>query len=111
MSTNSTLIHEWEDAPEDGRDPEDWPYPTRYSKSLITGDLADLIRARLGVEQHVPVMLTEEVVSGGYSEYTQENDYNHTLNVGEHTVELSAGWTSNGITALTDWLDKTEVTP
>lgn len=107
MSTNSTLIHEWEDAPEDGRDADEWPYPTRYYKSLITGDLADLIRKRLGVEPHVPVMLTEKVESGGYSEYTQENDYEHTLTVGGHTINLHVGWTGNGLTALTDWLDKT----
>lgn len=107
MSTNSTLMHEWSDQPEPGRSADDWPYPTRYSKSLITGDLADAIRARLGVEAHVPVIITEEVVSGGYSEYTQENDYNHTLTVGEHTVELRGSWTWNAITALTNWLDET----
>lgn len=107
MSTNSTLIHEWEDAPEGGRDPEEWPYPTRYSKSLITGDLADKIRDRLGAEQHVPVMITEKVESGGYSEYTQENDYYNTVTVGEHSVDLGSAWTGNGIMALTDWLDRT----
>lgn len=109
MSTNSTVIHEWEDAPEEGRNPEEWPYPTRHIKSLITGDLADKIRERLGVEHHVPVIIEEEVISGGYSEYTQENDYYHTITVGEHTVELSgAGW-DNGLTKLINWLDATEV--
>jgi len=107
MSTASTLMHEWSDQPEPGRDADDWPYPNRYSKSLITGDLADAIRTRLNVESHVPVIITEEVVSGGYSEYTQENDYNHTITVGEHTVELESSWTWNAITALTRWLDET----
>jgi len=108
MSTSSTTIHEWSDAPEDGRDPEEWPYPTRYSKSLITGDLADKIRERLGVESHVPVMITEEVVSGGYSEYTQENDYNHTITVGEHTLELQGSYSDNGLNKLINWLDSAE---
>lgn len=108
MSTNSTVVHEWEDAPADGRDPEEWPYPTRHIKSIITGDLADKIRARLDLEGHAPVFITETVTSGGYSEYTQENDYDHTITVGEHTVVLGSSWGSNGITKLTDWLDRTE---
>ena len=108
MSTNSTIIHEWQDAPEPGQDAYEWPYPNSYTKSLITGDLAGKIRERLGLESHVPVMITEKVVSGGYSEYTQENDYYHTITAGNETVELGSTWSSNGITALTDWLDKTE---
>jgi hypothetical protein len=108
-TTNSTIIHEWEDAPEDGSTAEEWPYPTRYSKSLITGELADRIRERLGQNAgKPPVFITEQVVSGGYSEYTQENDYYHTINVGSETVEIGPEWHGNGIRALTDWLDKTE---
>jgi len=108
-TTNSTIIHEWYDAPEDGRDADDWPYPTSYTKSIITGELADRIRERLGVDSSAPVFITETVESGGYSEYTQENDYSHTVQVGEHTLELAGScWTSNGITALINWLDKTE---
>jgi hypothetical protein len=108
MATNSTIIHTWEDSPELGRSADVWPYPTSYTKSLITGDLADKIRERLGAEPHVPVMLTEKRVSGGYSEYTQENDYEHTITVGNETVELESDWTGNGIVALTNWLDRTE---
>ena len=108
MSTASTLLHEWSDQPAPGRSADDWPYPNRYSKSLITGDLADLIRKRLGQPDHAPVMLTEKVESGGYSEYTQENDYHHTITVGPETVQLGSSWTGNGITTLTDWLDATE---
>jgi len=110
MSTNSTVIHEWEDAPKPGCEADEWPYPTRYAKSLITGDLADKIRERLGLDSHVPVFITEKVVSGGYSEYTQENDYSHTVTAGEHAVELGYTWDGNGVTALTDWLDALEET-
>jgi hypothetical protein len=108
MSTNSTIIHEWQDAPEPGGDADEWPYPTSYTKSLITGELADRIRERLGVDAPAPVFLTEKCVSGGYSEYTQENDYYHTIETGGHTVEMEAGWSWNPITSLINWLDKTE---
>lgn len=108
MSTSSTQMHEWADQPAPGRSANDWPYPTRYSTSLISGDLADLIRAKLGVDAHVPVIITEKAVSGGYSEYTQETDYHHTITVGEHAIQLEPSWARNGITALTDWLDGTD---
>jgi hypothetical protein len=110
MSTNSTLIHEWEDAPEPGRSSEDWPYPNRYAKSLITGDLADKIRERLELDSHVPVFITERVESGGYSEYTQESDYYHTITAGGYTVELGWSYSRNGINALTEWLDNQKET-
>lgn len=107
-ATNSTVIHEWSDAPEDGRDADDWPYPNHYIKSLITGELADRIRARLGQPDETPVFITETHISGGYSEYTQENDYEHTINCGAEVVELAAGWDSNGLNKLIKWLDQTK---
>jgi hypothetical protein len=106
--TNSTILIEWEDAPEVGRLASDWPYPTQYTKSLITGDLADRVRTRLGLTPEVPVLLTEERISGGYSEYTQETDYNHTITCGQHTIQLRSGYERNGLTSLLNWLDEVD---
>lgn len=104
--TQSVAIHEWSDPPEDGRDADEWPYPTRYQKSLVEGGLADAIRARLGRPASEPVFLTETVVSGGYSEYTQENDFYHTITVGDEVIEVQeGGWEDDGINALIRWLD------
>lgn len=106
MATNSTVVARWEDAPVFGRSASEWPYPTRYIKSLITGDLADAVRARLGLEEHVPVLITETAVSGGYSEYTQETDYTHVVEVGEYRIELGYSYWGNGLEELLKWLDE-----
>lgn len=106
--TTSTQLHSWSDAPKPGRSADDWPYPNRYSTSLITGELAALIRKRLGQAEDAPVVITERIESGGYSEYTQENDYYHTITVGGMTVDLGSSWSGNGIRHLTEWLDATE---
>lgn len=109
-ATTSTVIHTWSDSPAPGCSADDWPYPTSYTKSLITGELADRIKARLGVDASAPVFITERCESGGYSEYTQEKDYYHTITTGEHVVEMRASyWGSNAITLLTEWLDETKV--
>lgn len=101
MTTNSTLVDQWED--EDENDGE-WPYPTQYSKYLIEGDLADRTRNRLGVEDNVPVFLTETVESGGWSEYTQENYYTHTLEVGGFEVDIRGDGYTSSIEELVKWL-------
>lgn len=106
--TNSTRLIEWEDAPELGRLASDWPYPTRYIKSIITGDLADRVRTRLDLPPEVPVLMTETQESGGYSEYTQETDYSHTITCGEHTIQLRSGYERNGLTSLLNWLDEVD---
>jgi hypothetical protein len=88
------LLDEWEDPDEnDG----EWPYPTTYKKSRITGDLAERIKAAflrenpdLGVEGS-EVIITEEVVSSGYSEYTQENEYNMVIQYAGYAKEFTSG--------------------
>jgi transcriptional regulator with XRE-family HTH domain len=86
-STNSTIIHEWQDAPEPGRGADEWPYPTSYTKSMITGELADRIRERMGVDASAPVFITEKCVSGGYSEYTQD-DFCAELGISRSYISL-----------------------
>lgn len=58
----------------DGGDWDEWPYPTINITSRVTGDLRAKILARLD-RTNGDVELQELEVSGGYSEYTQENDY------------------------------------
>lgn len=101
MTTNSTLVNSWED--EDENDGE-WPYPTQYNQYRIEGDLADRVNRRMGNDPGTEVLLTETVVSGGWSEYTQENDYSHEIEAGGETVELVGTWQSNPIAALVKWL-------
>lgn len=111
MTTSSTVVAQWEDAPENGRSANEWPYPTRYQRCLITGDLADAVRERLGLEEHVPVMIVETVVSGGWSEYTQENDYYHLVEAGGFEINLGgggSGWGQNGVDELLKWLDEVD---
>lgn len=110
MSTNSFVIDQWEDDPDFGRSASDWPYPTRYIQSLITGDLADAVRARLGLDSHVPVYIVETVISGGWSEYTQQNDYSSIVEAGGHTVDLGATYYGNGLESLLSWLDALDAT-
>lgn len=108
--TNSTKLMEWADPPEPGRSADDWPYPTRHIKSIISGELADRVRARLGQPSDTPVILTEDIESSGYSEYTQETDYQHTIDCGDHTIQLgySYGWGHNGLEELLTWLDSVD---
>lgn len=105
--TNSVIIREWSDDPESGRDADGWPYPNYYTESLITGELADKIRARLEAHPEAPVIFKETCESGGYSEYTQENDYTFELRVNGYEINIPGGGYcyDNGINSLIKWLD------
>jgi hypothetical protein len=104
-ATNSTIIQEWDDDPEDGREDE-WPYPNHYIKSLITGELADRVRARLDQPAETPVLITETQISGGWSEYTQETDYEHRIDCGPASKDLGTDYLGNGLKKLLEWLDE-----
>lgn len=82
----STLIQEWQDEPAEGRSEDDWPYPTTYKKFLIGGDLAERVCKRLGVDAGTPVFITEQVESGGYSEWTQEDETRFSIDCGNYTM-------------------------
>ena len=109
--TMSVLIHEWDDEPEDGRTADDWPYPTHHSKYLITGNLADKVRARLGEDESSSVTITEDRVSGGYSEYTQEDELFFEVECGSHKVEFDehspyVGYGATTVARLAAWLEE-----
>lgn len=101
-----SVVDEWEDEPAEGQDPDEWPYPTKYTRSLAHGELAERIRRALGVTDDLPVYVEERIESGGYSEYTQEDDYYMTIKVGDTSREVIDGSWSGGLTALLQWLDK-----
>ena len=106
--TNSTELMRWTDAPQPGRSAHEWPYPTEHVKYLISGELADRVRQRLGVPQDTPVIMTEHQHSGGYSEYTQETDYEHEITCGSHEIHLGTVYWGNGLEALLKWLDRVD---
>jgi hypothetical protein len=113
MTTVATPIRTWTDAPEPGRSANDWPYPTEHAQFLITGDLAERVKAALGEPPEAAVFLTEDRVSGGYSEYTQETDYFFELQVGSRRVTFDgyspyAGYGATGVARLSAWLEEVE---
>lgn len=82
----ATLVQEWQDPPEEGRTIHDWPYPTIYKKFLIGGDLAERVCSRLGADEGTPVFITEQVESGGYSEWTQDDETKFVIDCGPYTM-------------------------
>lgn len=79
-ATQSKVVRSWSDPYEDGQDEHSWPPPDSYVDYLITGQLADLIRARTGEQGEVHFI--ECTIEGGYSEWTVEYDYEVTIKVG-----------------------------
>lgn len=101
-----TKILEWQDPPELGRTADDWPYPTKHVRSLANGELAERIRRALRVESpYADVYVQEDTVSGGYSEYTQENEYHVTVWCNGERYEFEARY-SGSFPLLLVWLDK-----
>lgn len=86
--TTTTLSRQWSDPPERGRSEDDFPYPNQYNEFRVEGDLAERVRARVGAGSTAPVYITETVVSGGYSEWTQENDHYFKVECGLVTKEF-----------------------
>jgi hypothetical protein len=61
---------------------EEWPYPSRTITSRISGDLkAAILKSHSLTDAGNDVTLEEEYESGGYSEYTQEEDFTLRLYV------------------------------
>ncbi len=100
---NSTVVAEWEDPDENNGE---WPYPTRYVKRAISGQLADEIRARIGAARDAQVFITEAEMSGGWSEWTQETDYAMEIECGDFRKEFCSSWSENNLVALLRWLDQ-----
>lgn len=68
---------------------EEWPDRTTDRTTLITGELADMIREHFDIVGDVT--LVEEGTEGGYSEYTQEENWDISVFVGDQKV-----WETDG---------------
>ena len=86
----------------------EWPYPTIYTYSVLDGDLAKRVQAITGNPGEVTIKT--EVISGGWSEWTQENDYSGTIYCGgAYVVELVGSYDWTPLTYLLDWLEEAEL--
>lgn len=108
-----TQIAAWEDPPEEGRSADDWPYPDRHVKFLVGGELAERIVKRLGEADGTPVFLIETTESGGYSEYTQEDEVRFKISCGAQTASfddysLRVEWGTSLVGRLDAWLKEVE---
>lgn len=95
---SATQVGSRVDSPEPGRSATDWPYPTKYETYLVSGILADDVRAKWGLDHDVPVVITEETVSDGYSCETQENNYPFTVQASDR------GKRFDSLSELLDWV-------
>lgn len=84
MTTISYLLEEWADEPEDGQKANEWPYPTTHARFRILGDLAERTTERTGKTGDVSIV--ENVISSGWSEYTQDDEYEFEVYVGTELV-------------------------
>ena len=114
-ATASTLVRQWRDEPAPGRTYDEWPYPTTHTQYLITGELAERVKRALGESAEAAVFITEDTISTGYSEYTQETELQFTVECGARTVTFDeySAYSSYGATTvarLSLWLDKAEGT-
>lgn len=71
----------------DDGDWEEWPYPDFEVESVVSGELRRRILASLEREEDgCEVRLIESEISGGWSEFTQEDDHSIELRIGEAVV-------------------------
>ena len=67
----------------DDGDWDEWPYPTVEIESVISGELRARILAKLGhTDDGCEVRLIETNVSGGWSEFTQEDECSIEVKIG-----------------------------
>lgn len=113
MSTVVTPVRQWTDEPAPGQSSDDWPYPTEHIQFLVTGELADRVKARLGEPSEAAVFLTEDRISAGYSEYTQETEFEFEIQCGSRRVTFDeyspfVGYGATTVARLAAWLEQTE---
>ena len=90
---------------------DDYHHYTDTVTYLITGNLANLVREKIGADPKVDVFFLEEEEECGYSEYTQETTYAFKVLAGDFEKEFGhidyelPGWGStNGVAQLLNWL-------
>lgn len=66
---------------------DEWPYPTVTVESRVTGDLrARILQVLEHADDQAEVRLIETYVSGGYSEYTQEDECEIEVKIGDSSA-------------------------
>jgi hypothetical protein len=88
----------------------EWPYPTVITTSLITGDLKEKILKKIGPSDGTitDMFLVETYNSCGYSEYTQEDEYNIDVEYQNKVIiHINYEYTSEGVMAqFMRWVDQ-----
>lgn len=79
----------------DERDEREWPDSTHCRQTLVSGALADRIRAKTGRAGEVTIH--EDGTEGGYSEYTVEWDYEVVVKVGAEVVWRTHGYSEMSV--------------
>ena len=102
----------YEYAEPDGRrevDQDRWPYEDDIRVYAVDGELAERVQKIAGSEE--PVTLKTRTIYGGWSEMTQENDYEFELMCGEQVLFVTSKWSmENNLTLLLEWLKENERT-
>lgn len=84
----------------DDGDWEEWPYPTVEIESVISGDLRSRILTKLErADDGCEIRLIETSVSGGYSEYTQEDECSIEVKIDTETVWKAETFSTESATA------------
>lgn len=101
-----SVLRSWSDPPERGRSADDWPYPDSYMESAPPESLRSAVLNRLGRDDGT-VILRTRTASCGWSEYTQEDDYDATVLVDDVEVYTTPieGSMGGALVSLLKWLD------
>lgn len=84
-----------------------YPWPSERKRTELTGELAERVRRALGEDPGTSVYIEEVKEYGGYSEYTQEHSYEHTLMCGFSEKEFrGSDGRYSSLTDLLAWLDE-----
>lgn len=112
MSTTATAeyaaLAEIDDWTDHSDEPDRWPYPNRYVRSAPSEHLRLAVIARVAAPLDAKVTLLTTEISGGWSSWTQETDYETQVEVNGKTVYTTAeDWSTEGnLNRLLAWLDE-----
>lgn len=103
-------VAEWDEPPTHGT-PE-YSCETDCVKRIVTGPLADAIRAKLGADPSAEVTVTERQHVYGWSTLTQENDFDCLIECAGVSKRLYEHWRQwNSLPSIIEWLTEPEAPP
>ncbi|MDH6279516.1 hypothetical protein [Prescottella agglutinans] len=107
---NHPPLAEWEE-PSTRGEPE-YSCDTTCVKRVVTGQLADDVRRKLGALPGAEVTVTERSHAYGYSTLTQENDFECLIECAGVSKELYSHWGQwNSLPSIIEWLTEPETPP